>query len=77
MDYLADAGWTKITVFGFLDGISANFPSSLQISGTDEDAIFQSDKYGMVTYKVRLPNDTYNIKLLFAEKYFNAISLTL
>ena len=71
LDYLADAGWTKNTEFGFLDGNSANYPSSLQISGTDEDVIFQTDKYGMVTYKVRLPNGRYNVKLLFAEKYFN------
>ena len=71
LDYLADAGWTKNTEFGFLDGNSATYPSTLQISGTDEDIIFQSDKYGMVTYKVRLPNDSYNVKLLFAEKYFN------
>ncbi len=72
LDYLADAGWTKNTEFGFLDGNSATYPSTLQISGTDEDVIFQTDKYGMVTYKVRLPNDSYNVKLLFAEKYFNA-----
>ena len=72
LDYLADAGWTKNTEFGFLDGNSATNPSTLQISGTDEDVIFQTDKYGMVTYKVRLPNDSYNVKLLFAEKYFNA-----
>jgi beta-glucanase (GH16 family) len=71
LDYLADTGWTKNTEFGFLDGNSSNYPSSLQISGTDEDIIFQSDKYGMVTYKVRLPNGSYNVKLLFAEKYFN------
>jgi hypothetical protein len=71
LDYLADAGWTKNTEFGFLDGNSATYPSTLQISGTDEDVIFQTDKYGMVTYKVRLPNDSYNVKLLFAEKYFN------
>ena len=72
LDYLADAGWTKNTEFGFLDGNSATYPSTLQISGTDEDIIFQSDKYGMVTYKVRLPNGSYNVKLLFSEKYFNS-----
>ncbi len=71
LDYLADADWTKNTEFGFLDGNLASYPSSLQISGTDEDVIFQSDKYGMVTYKVRLPNGGYNVKLLFSEKYFN------
>jgi hypothetical protein len=72
LDYLADAGWSKNTEFGFLDGNSSNYPSTLQISGTDEDVIFQSDKYGMVTYKVRLPNGGYNVKLLFSEKYFNS-----
>jgi|WetSurMetagenome_2_1015567.scaffolds.fasta_scaffold01808_3 hypothetical protein len=72
LDYLADVGWTKDTEFGFLDGTSSNYPSSLQISGTDEDVIFQSDKYGMVTYKVRVPNGSYNVKLMFAENYFNS-----
>jgi beta-glucanase (GH16 family) len=72
LDYLADVAWTKNTEFGFLDGNSSIYPSTLQISGTDEDVIFQSDKYGMVTYKVRLPNGSYDIKLLFAEKYFNS-----
>ena len=71
LDYLGDIGWSKDSEYGFLDGTSSNYPSSLQISGTDEDAIFQSDKYGMVTYKIRLPNDIYNVKLLFAEKYFD------
>ncbi|HCY77986.1 MAG TPA: hypothetical protein DHV28_18935 [Ignavibacteriales bacterium] len=72
LDYLADLEWSKDTEYGFLDGTSSNYPSSLAISGTDEDSIFQSDKYGMVTYKIRLPNDNYNVKLLFAEKYFDA-----
>ncbi len=72
LDYLADTGWSKDTEFGFLDGTSANYPSSLQISGTDEDVIFQADKYGMVTYKIRVPNGTYIVKLMFAEKYFNS-----
>ena len=73
LDYLADAGWSKDTEFGFLDGTSANYPSTLQISGTDEDVIFQSEKYGMVTYKIRLLNGNYNVKLMFAENYFDQI----
>ena len=51
---------------------SANYPSSLQISGTDEDVIFQSDKYGMVGYKIRIPNGSYIVRLMFAEKYFDS-----
>lgn len=72
LDYLADAGWTKNTEFGFLDGNTATYPSSLQISGTDEDVIFQSEKYGMVTYKIRLPNGRYNTELMFAENFFDS-----
>jgi hypothetical protein len=71
LDYLADRGWTENTEFGFLDGNSTVYPSSSQISGTDEDIIFQSEKYGMVTYKIRLPNGRYDVKLMFAENYFN------
>lgn len=71
LDYLADIGWTENSEFGFLDGNSTAYPSSLQISGTDEDIIFQSEKYGMVTYKIRLPNGRYDVKLMFAENYFN------
>ena len=33
--------------------------------------IFQSDRYGLVGYKVRVPNGNYDVKLMFAEKYFN------
>jgi beta-glucanase (GH16 family) len=72
-DYLPDQGWTKITEYGFLDGTSSNYPSTLQIYGTEEDSIFQSEKYGMVTYRVRLPNGSYNVKLLFAENYFDSV----
>jgi len=71
LDYLADAGWNKNTEYGFLDGNSSTYPSTLQISGTDEDVIFQSEKYGMVTYKIRLLNGSYNVKLMFAENYFD------
>jgi len=72
LDYLEDAVWSKDTEFGFLDGTSANYSSSLQISGTDEDVIFQSDKYGMVGYKIRVPNGRYIVRLMFAEKYYDS-----
>ncbi|MCU0343538.1 MAG: malectin domain-containing carbohydrate-binding protein [Ignavibacterium sp.] len=71
LGYLADVGYNKNTEFGFLDGTSASYSSSLQISGTDEDIIFQSEKYGMVTYKIRLPNGRYDVELMFAENFFD------
>jgi hypothetical protein len=71
LDYLSDVVWSKDSEFGFLDGTSSVYPSTLQISGTDEDLIFQADKYGMVGYKIRVPDGNYIVKLMFAEKYFN------
>lgn len=71
LDYLGDIVWSKDTEYGFMDGTSANnYPPSLEISGTDEDVIYQSDKYGMVGYKIRVPNGGYIVKLMFAEKYY-------
>ena len=55
-----------------MDGTSSIFPSSLFISGTDEDAIFQSERYNLVGYKMRVPNGKYNVKLLFAEKFYSS-----
>jgi hypothetical protein len=53
-----------------MDGTSSSYSSNLQINGTDEDEIYRSEKYGMVTYNVRLHNGIYNVKLMFAENYF-------
>ncbi|NWF88620.1 MAG: family 16 glycosylhydrolase [Ignavibacteriaceae bacterium] len=72
LDYLADIEFSKTTEYGFFDGTATVYPSTLSISGTDEDAIYQAERYNMVGYKVRVPNGKYNVKLLFAEKYYNS-----
>ena len=48
------------------------YPSTFAISGTEEDAIFQSERYNLVGYKVRIPNGNYNVSLLFAEKFYSS-----
>ena len=72
LGYLPDTSFSKDTEYGFLDGTSGIYPSSLPISGTNEDVIFRSDRYGLVGYKVRVPNGIYDVKLMFSEKYFNS-----
>ena len=72
LDYLADQEWNHSAEYGYLDGSSTIHSSTIQINGTEEDEIFRSEKYGMVTYKVRIPNGIYNVKLMFAENYFNS-----
>jgi hypothetical protein len=68
--YLKDQGWNSTVDYGYMDGSSGTNPNV--ISNTDEQKIYQSERYGLVKYFVRLPNDIYNIKLMFAENYFNA-----
>ncbi len=69
--YLADIEFSKNTEYGFFDGTSYVYPTTLAISGTDEDEIFQSERYNLVGYKVRIPNGNYDIRLLFAEKFYS------
>ena len=71
LDYLQEAGWDENTEYGSTDGDEGIYSSGLQISGTEEDIIYQSEKYGSVGYKVRVPNGYYDVKLMFAENYFD------
>jgi hypothetical protein len=70
LGYLADQEFTLTSDYGFMDGSNSTYSSTLQINNTDEDEIYRSEKYGLVTYNVRLHNGTYNVKLMFAENYF-------
>ncbi len=67
--YLADQEFNESREYGYLDGTGATNTAS--ISGTDEDVIYNTDRYGLVTYKVRVPNGTHKVKLMMAETYFN------
>lgn len=70
LGYLPDQEFTLNSDYGFMDGSSSSYSNTLQINNTDEDEIYRSEKYGMVTYNVRLHNGIYNVKLMFAENYF-------
>lgn len=42
------------------------------ISGVNEDALYQSERYGTYSYEIPVSNATYNVVLHFAELYHNA-----
>ena len=69
--FLADQLWNETTEYGYIDATASEYPSTLQINGTDLDSIYRSNRYGLVSYRVRLPNGKYNVKLMFAEEYFS------
>ena len=69
--YLADQEWKDNVEYGYQDGSSRFYSQSLPILGTDEDDIYHTERYGLVAYKIRVPNGFYNIKLMMAENYFS------
>jgi hypothetical protein len=74
-DYLPETSWNENSEYGSMDGRTRVYDSTLQITGTEEDVIYQSEIYWFVGYKVRVPNGNYNVKLMFAENYFNSPGL--
>lgn len=70
-DYSEDLEWTYAAPYGYINGSSTIYPSNLIISGTTEPVIFREERWGVVSYRVKIPNGNYDVSLLFAENYFN------
>jgi len=68
-DYLPDQEWNEEVEYGFLDGSNSQYYSP--IHGTDEDQIYMTEHWGIVEYKLRVPNGTYKVTLMMAENYFD------
>jgi len=45
------------------------FSTNAFISGTDDQTLYQSERYGNVSYSIDLPNGIYEVSLMFAEIY--------
>ena len=48
------------------------FTSAAAIAGTQDDVLYQTERYGSFTYNLPVPNGTYSVKLHFAELYWNS-----
>ena len=72
LGYLPETSWDQNTEYGSMDGSTMIYDAGLQISGTKEDVIYQSEIYDLVGYKVRVPDGHYNVKLMFAENNFDS-----
>lgn len=75
MVFAVNVGGGAVTVDGVAynadkhgSGGSANSVTD-DIGGTDGDALYQTEKYGAVSYEIPVTNDTYDVKLSFAELY--------
>jgi len=71
LDYLANQDWNENTFYGCLDGYDKIWPTNTEISNTDEDIIYLTDREGTKKYLIKVPNQDYDVTLMFAEKFFN------
>ena len=69
MGFLEDQEWSYTKEYGYLDGTSTQW--ELSIEGTEEDSVYWADRYGLVTYMIRVPVGSYNVKLMFTEKVWS------
>ena len=49
-----------------------DFATNQPIAGTEDDALYQTERYGSFLYSLPVPNGTYTVKLHFAELYWSA-----
>lgn len=70
LTYIGDKPWTANSEFGYIDGTAYSAANNIPINGTLEDQIFREERSGLASYKIRVGNGKYRIKLLFAENYF-------
>lgn len=49
-----------------------NYATGDPISGTEDDPLYQSERYGMSAYSFNVPNGLYQVVLHFAEVYFQS-----
>jgi hypothetical protein len=54
-----------------IGGRVADYPDA-SIAGTDHDRLYQSCRYDMAGYALKLPNGTYRVTLKFCEPHFSA-----
>lgn len=72
-EYLANQEWDENKLYGFMDSQDKVWPGNTPITNTTEDRIYHTDGEGTKKYLVKVPNDQYEVILMFAEKYFNSV----
>jgi len=71
LGYMPDQEWDETLQYGYLDSGDGTWPSNTPIDNTDEDIIYTTDGEGTKKYLVKVPNNQYDVTLMFAEKYFD------
>ncbi len=69
--WAADRPYSTSAGYGYIDNDSTGGSADpgIPVSGTQNDAIYSTERWGMSGYRIDVPNGTYDVKLLFAETY--------
>ncbi len=67
--YTNSAGEVWLADQGFVDGETIERDSDLQITNTDDPALYRTEHYGMTEFSYSVPNGKYTVKLHFCETY--------
>ena len=67
--YTAPDG-TKFTADQYVSG-GSTYSNSAAVAGTNQDPVYQSERYGTFSYALPVDNGTYQVTLLLAEIYFD------
>jgi endoglucanase len=64
-----DKAWRQDGDYGFSGGDTIDRGKGLAIDGTDDDRLYQTERYQMDRFVAKVPNGTYTVRLHFAETY--------
>jgi endoglucanase len=64
-----DKAWRQDGDYGFSGGDTIDRGKGLAIDGTEDDRLYQTERYQMDRFVAKVPNGTYTVRLHFAETY--------
>jgi len=64
-----DKSYAQGNGFGFVGGDTVDRGSDVKIEGTEDPAIYQTERYMMDSFVAEVPNGKYTVRLHFAETY--------
>ena len=68
--WVSDQAYSATSGFGYVGGTP--YAKTHAIGNTEDDPLYQTERYGMTEYKFDVPNGHYEVTLLFAELYWDA-----
>jgi hypothetical protein len=66
-DFLPDQTWGFYQEYGAVGGSTKRRPPGTTISGTNEEAIYLTEREGLTFYQVRVPPGRYDVTLMMAD----------